>query len=253
MTKRDFGIEEMMKAGMHFGHQTHRRNPKMDPYIFGVRSGIHIMDLTKTGPMLNIALDFLESIKESGKQIIFVGTKRQASPLVEQYAVKCGMPYVNQRWLGGLLTNFGTISTRLKLLRELDVRYAKDDFKDMTKKEKVMLDRQYKALQTTLGGVKNMMEIPGAIFVTDATKDRIAIKEANKLGVPVVALADTNTHPEGIDYLIPANDDAKSSLEFVLNLVATSCSVASKVQEKQEEPEDGKTKAEKQATTPTAK
>jgi small subunit ribosomal protein S2 len=234
MTKRDFGIEEMMKAGMHFGHQTHRRNPKMDPYIFGVRSGVHIMDLTKTAPMLNTALDFLESVVEGGKQVILVGTKRQASPLIKQYAGQCNMPYVNQRWLGGLLTNFGTISTRLKFLRDLDERHAKDDFKGMTKKEKVMLDREYRVLQTTLGGVKNMADIPGAIFVVDAIKDRIAIKEANKLGVPVVALADTNTNPEGVDYIIPGNDDAKSSLDFVLSLVATSCSVASKAQTKVE-------------------
>ncbi|MDD5606127.1 MAG: 30S ribosomal protein S2 [Patescibacteria group bacterium] len=246
MTKKEISIEEMMKAGMHFGHQTFRREPKMDPYIFGVRSGVHIIDLTKTAPMLQRALDFLTDVVKGGGQVVLVGTKRQASSLVEKYAQTCGMPYVSERWLGGLLTNFDTMSRRLKYLRELDDKYAKDDFKGMTKKERVVLDRHYKVLNTTLGGVKYMENIPSAIFVIDANKDRIAIKEANKLGVPVVALADTNTNPEGIDYPIPANDDAKSAIEFVLKLVAESCGTkpapqADKIsgadEVKQEEPE----------------
>lgn len=236
MTRKDFSVEEMMKAGMHFGHQTHRREPKMDPYIFGVRSGVHIIDLTKTVPMLQTALDFLESVVKSGQQIIIVGTKRQASGLIEQYATACNMPYVNQRWLGGLLTNYDTIAKRLKYLRELDERYAKNDFKTMTKKEKVVLDRQYRVLQTTLGGVKHLESVPGAIFVIDALRDKIAVREANKLGVPVVAMADTNTNPVGIDYLIPSNDDAKSAIEFVLQRVAESCAVKAATPQAVEKP-----------------
>ncbi|OGB73808.1 30S ribosomal protein S2 [candidate division Kazan bacterium RIFCSPHIGHO2_01_FULL_44_14] len=225
MAQSKISVETMMEAGMHFGHQTHRRNPKMDPYIFDVRSGIHIIDLTKTEPLLKSAMEFLKETVKGGRQVIIVGTKRQASALVKAQAEACGMPYVSERWLGGLLTNFETIKKRLKYLNELEIKLAQPDLGEMTKKEKVMLDRQLKALLTSLGGVKHLQGLPGAVFVIDLIKDKIAVKEASKLGIPVVALVDTNANPDTVDYPIPSNDDAKKAIEYVLELVAEACTV----------------------------
>lgn len=210
---------------MHFGHQTQRRNPKMDPYIFDARNGVHIIDLTKTEPLLKSALAFLNETVKAGQQVIIVGTKRQASELVRQAAEKCGMPYVNERWLGGLLTNFDTIKKRLKYLGELEQTLNQPDQSRITKKEKVMLDRQFKALTTSLGGVRDLRGLPGAVFVVDPIKDKIAVREANKLDIPVVALVDTNANPDMVTHIIPSNDDAKSAIEYVLSLVAEACVV----------------------------
>src|SRR3989344_2409330 len=171
MTQTKVSVEAMMEAGMHFGHQTHRRHPKMDPYIFDARSGIHIIDLTKTELMLKRALEFLSETVKAGKQVVIVGTKRQAAAAVKAQAERCGMPYVNERWLGGLLTNFDTIKKRLKYLNELERKLSQPEMGGMTKKEKVMLDRQLKALLMSLGGVKDLTGLPGAVFVVDTIKD----------------------------------------------------------------------------------
>ena len=225
MAQTKVSVEAMMEAGMHFWHQTHPRNPQMDPHIFDARNGVHIIDLTKTEPLLEVALAFLQDTVKAGKQVILVGTKRQASPIIQTGAEQCGMPYVNERWLGGLLTNFDTIKKRLKYLNELEQKLSDKTAGRMTKKERVVLDRQYRTLMLSLGGVKNLRELPGAIFVVDIIKDKIAVREAKKLGIPVVALVDTNGDPTVIDYPIPSNDDAKKAIEYVLELVAEACSV----------------------------
>lgn len=233
MVKTSISVEEMMEAGMHFGHQTHRRNPKMDPYIFDVRSGVHIIDLAKTEGLLKKAIEFTGKVAGEGKQVILVGTKRQAAPLIKNYGEKCGMPYVDGRWLGGLLTNFKTIKKRLDYLKELDIRYTKKDFAGMTKKERVMLDKRYHALEASLGGLRNLGGLPGAIFVGDVMKDRIAVLEARKIGIPIVAVVDTNVDPGLVDYPIPANDDAKKSIEYVVKLIAEACAVKPKAEDQQ--------------------
>lgn len=235
MTKPKISIEEMMEAGMHFGHQTHRRNPKMDPYIFDARGGVHIIDLTKTEPLLKRAVEFIEQITSEGNQIILVGTKRQAAPLIKSYGEKCDMPYISERWLGGLLTNFKTIKKRLDYLRKLDEKYRQKDFAGMTKKEKVSLDKQYQSLIASLGGLRNLEGLPGAIFVVDIIKDRIAVLEARKLGIPVVAMVDTNVNPELANFPIPANDDAKKSIEYVVKLITDACKEVKKVAAKPKE------------------
>ena len=221
--KQKITVEAMMEAGMHFGHQTFRRNPKMDPYIFDARDGIHIIDLTKTLPMLEKALEFAQSVVGEGKQIIFVGTKKQAGEIVKEYATACGMPYVNERWMGGLLTNFDTLKKRLKYMREIDERYAKNNFGDMTKKERSELDKAYKALQVSLGGLRDLHTLPAAIFVTSTLQDSIAVKEARKLKLPVIAMVDTNSDPSLVNYPIPSNDDARKAITFVVSLLAEAC------------------------------
>ncbi len=241
--KQKISIEEMMEAGMHFGHQTFRRNPKMDPYIFDARSGIHIIDLTKSLPMLEKALDFVREITAEGKQVLFVGTKKQAGELIKKHASACGMPYVDERWMGGLLTNFETLKKRLKYLRELDEGYAKNDFGDMTKKERVELDRVYKSLNITMGGLREMKNIPAAVFVVSVLQDAIAVREAKKLKLPVVAMVDTNADPTLVSYPIPSNDDAKKAIDYVLGLMEEACftnKVATKeTKEKKEETSEG--------------
>lgn len=223
--KEKISVEAMMEAGMHFGHQTHRRNPKMDPYIFDARSGIHIIDLTKSLPMLERALEFVQDTISEGKQVLFVGTKKQAGEIIKKHASACGMPYVDERWMGGLLTNFDTLKKRLKYLRELDEKYAKNDFGDMTKKERVGLDRVYKALNITMGGLRDLTSLPAAVFVVSVLQDAIAVREAKKLKLPVIAMVDTNADPTLITYPIPSNDDAKKAIDYVVGLLAEACSV----------------------------
>lgn len=226
--KQKISIEAMMEAGMHFGHQTFRRNPKMDKYIFDARDGVHLIDLTKTEPMLMRALEFAQTVSAEGKQIIFVGTKKQAGPIVKEAAIKCGMPYVDERWMGGLLTNFDTLKKRLKYMKEIDERFAKNNFGDMTKKERSDLDKVYKTLQVSLGGLRDLQGLPAAIFVVSTLQDGIAVREAKKLKLPVVAIVDTNSDPTGIAYPIPANDDAKKSIAFVVGKMAEACEVSGK-------------------------
>jgi small subunit ribosomal protein S2 len=221
--KQKISIEGMMEAGMHFGHQTFRRNPKMDPYIYDARDGIHIIDLTKAQPLLEKALEFANGLAADGKQIIFVGTKKQAGPIVKEFAQACGMPYVDERWMGGLLTNFETLKKRLKYMKEIDERFTKNDFGDMTKKERSDLDKVYKTLQISLGGLRELKGLPAAIFVVSTLQDLIAVREAKKLRIPVIAMVDTNSDPSQIDYPIPSNDDAKKSIAYVLSLMADAC------------------------------
>jgi small subunit ribosomal protein S2 len=208
----------------------------MDPYIFDARDGIHIIDLTKTEPLLIKALEFAGSLAGEGKQIIFVGTKKQAGPLIKEFADKCGMPYVDQRWMGGLLTNFETLKKRLKYMREIDERFAKNNFGDMTKKERADLDKVYKALQVSLGGLREMKALPAAILVVSTLQDDIAVREANKLKIPVIAMVDTNSDPTKIAYPIPSNDDAKKSIAYVLELMADVCKTDGGAEVKSAEP-----------------
>ncbi len=229
MSKLDVTLEGMMEAGMHFGHQTHRRNPKMNKYIFDIKSGVHIIDLTKTEGLLKAALDFAGSMSKDGKQIIFVGSKRQASELIKRYATACDMPFVSERWLGGIMTNYETIKKRLKYLKELDERFATDNFVGITKKERVLLDQDLKKLDLVLGGLRNLKGLPGALFVVDIIKDHIAVQEAKKLGIPVIAIVDTNVNPDLVDFPIPANDDARKSIEYILERVANACKVGGTV------------------------
>lgn len=233
--KQKISIEGMMEAGMHFGHQTFRRNPKMNPYIFEARDGIHLIDLTKTQPMLERAMEFAHILSAEEKQIIFVGTKKQAGPIVKEYATMCGMPYVNERWMGGLLTNFETLKKRLKYLREIDERYAKNDFGSMTKKERADLDRTYKALQVSLGGLRELKGLPAAIFVVSTLQDDIAVREARKLKLPVIAIVDSNSDPTKVDYPIPSNDDAKKAIAYVVGAIAEACKVSRPTGAKQPE------------------
>lgn len=227
--KSKISIEGMMEAGMHFGHQTFRRNPKMDPYIFDSRDGIHIIDLTKTEPLLQRALEFIGQLAEEDKQVIFVGTKKQAGPIIKTLATQCGMPYVDERWMGGLLTNYDTLKKRLKYLRELDEKYAKNDFGDMNKKEIAGLNRVYRSLQVSLGGLRELHGLPAAVFVVSTLQDAIAVREARKLHIPVIAIVDTNSDPTQVDYPIPGNDDAKKAIAYVVGLMAEACKVSPKV------------------------
>jgi small subunit ribosomal protein S2 len=212
--KIDLGT--MLKAGVHFGHQNSRRNPKMEPYIHTTRKGINIIDLQKTQELLEEALGFIKSVKESGKKILFVGTKKQFYDVVKSAAKKCGMPYVVDRWLGGTFTNFKVIRGRTKYLKGGLEKMEKGEFKMYTKFEQAKIAEELRILEKKMGGIMDMEELPAAIIITDAKEDGLAVKEANKVGIPVVGIVDTNCDPSNIDYPIPANDDAISSMRLVL-------------------------------------
>ena len=207
-------MKELLEAGVHFGHQTKSWNPKMKDYIFGQRNGIYIIDLQKTIKIFKESLQFIEDLVAEGKDILLVGTKKQAQDIIKDYADKCEANYVNQRWLGGLLTNFGVIRGSVDRLIELDEMKEDGRWDLLTKKEQSRLDKVYKKLNKNLGGIKTMTELPGALFVIDSTKEEIAILEAKKLKIPVVAVVDTNGDPENIDYPIPGNDDAVRAIEL---------------------------------------
>ncbi|MDX1387825.1 MAG: 30S ribosomal protein S2 [Acidobacteriota bacterium] len=207
-------MKELLEAGVHFGHQTSRWNPKMKPFIFGARNGIYILDLQRTLRKLREALAFVTDLAANGGTVLFVGTKRQAQEVVSEEAARAQMFYVNQRWLGGTLTNFSTIRKSLSRLRELEEMFDTDGVKELTKKEASRLEKERARLEKTLAGIKNMDRRPQAVFVVDTNKDRIAVAEANKLGIPVVALVDTNSDPAQIDYPIPGNDDAIRAIKL---------------------------------------
>jgi small subunit ribosomal protein S2 len=207
-------MKELLEAGVHFGHQTSRWNPKMKPFIFGARNGIYILDLQHTLRKLREALAFLTNVAANGGKVLFVGTKRQAQGVVAEEAVRSQMYYVNQRWLGGTLTNFTTIRRSLSRLRELEEITQSDQIREMTKKEAARLEKESGRLEKTLSGIKTMEERPQALFVVDTNKDRIAVAEANKLGIPVIAIVDTNCDPESIDFPIPGNDDAIRAIKL---------------------------------------
>jgi small subunit ribosomal protein S2 len=213
-------MKELLEAGVHFGHQTKRWNPKMKDYIFGQRNGIYIIDLQKTIKIFKDALQFLGSVAESGQSVLMVGTKKQAQDIIRDYALKCESSYVNQRWLGGLLTNFSVIRGSVEKLIEMEEMKADGRWDLLSKKEQSKLEKVYRKLSKNLGGIKDLLELPGAVFVIDSTKEEIAILEALKLKIPVVAVVDTNGDPERIDYPIPGNDDAVRAIELFTSKIA---------------------------------
>ena len=216
-----FTMRQLLEAGVHFGHNTRRWNPKMSPYIFGVRNGIHIMDLQQTAPMLHRAMTLVRDTVASGGRVLFVGTKRQASEHIAEAAKRCGQYYVNHRWLGGMLTNWQTVSKSIRRLRELDDMFTGDTV-GLTKKELLRLTREQDKLNRALGGIKEMGGQPDVMVVIDTNKEGIAVAEANKLGIPVVAVIDSNSSPDGIDFPIPGNDDALRAINIYCELIAGS-------------------------------
>jgi small subunit ribosomal protein S2 len=216
-----FTMRQLLEAGVHFGHQTRRWNPKMAPYLYGSRGGIHIIDLQQTVPMLHHGLQAIRDIVASGGRVLFVGTKRQASQKVKEAASLCGQFYVNHRWLGGMLTNWKTVSQSIKRLRDVQDQLDQGAH-GFTKKELLTLERERDKLELSLGGIKEMGGLPDVLFVIDTNKEDIAIKEANKLNIPVVAIVDSNSHPDGVDYIIPGNDDAQRAIELYCTLVSAS-------------------------------
>ena len=216
-------MKELLEAGVHFGHQTRRWNPKMKPYIFGSRNGIHIIDLQKTVSLFATAYDFVARTVAEGYPVLFVGTKKQANDSVVEESERCGMFYVVNRWLGGTLTNFQTIRKSVNRLKELDAMKKDGSIHRYTKKEAMRLEKELLKLEKNLGGIKNMDELPGAVFVVDPKKEHIAVKETKKLGIPLVAIADTNCDPDDIDYIIPGNDDAIRAIRLICSKIANAC------------------------------
>jgi small subunit ribosomal protein S2 len=215
-------MKELLEAGVHFGHQTKRWNPKMKEYIFGERNGIYIIDLQKTLKMFKEASKFVQELAADGKIVLFVGTKRQAQDAIAEEATKCGGFYINQRWLGGLLTNWITVQKSVKRLKELDEMATDGRYELLPKKEVIKLERERKHLQANLAGIKNMSRLPDAVFVIDSNKEQIAVREARKLGIPVVAVVDTNCDPSEVDYVIPGNDDALRAIRLFTSKISES-------------------------------
>ncbi|KLV08499.1 30S ribosomal protein S2 [Photobacterium aquae] len=213
-------MRDMLKAGVHFGHQTRYWNPKMKPFIFGARNKVHIINLEKTVPMFNDALAEINKIAARKGKVLFVGTKRAASESIKEAAVNCDQFYVNNRWLGGMLTNWKTVRQSIKRLKDLEVQSTDGTFDKLTKKEALMRTREMEKLEKSLGGIKNMGGLPDALFVIDADHEHIAIKEANNLGIPVFAVVDTNSNPDGVDFVIPGNDDAIRAVQLYTGAVA---------------------------------
>ena len=220
MALPEFSMRQLLEAGIHFGHQTHRWNPKMAPYIFGARSNIHIIDLSQTVPLLHQALVQIRDVAAGGGRILFVGTKRQASDVIKESATRCAQYYVNHRWLGGMLTNWQTISNSIARLRELEGKLGDTDQTGLTKKELLKLTREKDKLDRALGGIKDMGKPPNLMVVIDTNKEAIAIKEARKLGIPIVAILDSNCNPEDADFPIPGNDDAVRAISLYCDLMA---------------------------------
>ena len=213
-------MKQLLEAGVHFGHQTRRWDPKMAEYIFQARNGIHIIDLQKTSKKLDEAYDFMKKQAEEGKTFLFVGTKKQAQECMKEAALKCGMYYVDQRWLGGMLTNFDTIRSRVQRLKDLEAMEQDGTFDVLPKKEVIGLKKEMEKLETNLGGIKDMDKLPGVIFLVDPKKERIAILEARRLNIPTVGIVDTNCNPEDLDYPIPGNDDAIRAVKLIADVMA---------------------------------
>ena len=213
-------MKQLLEAGVHFGHQTRRWNPKMAPYIFTERNGIYIIDLQKTVKKFDEAYMFVREIAAEGKDVLFVGTKKQAQDSIKEEATRCGMPYVNARWLGGMLTNFTTIKLRIKRLAQLHDMQEDGTFDMLPKKEVVKLQLQIEKLEKFLGGITEMKRMPGAMFVVDPRKEKNAVQEAKKLGIPIIAIVDTNCDPDEIDYVIPGNDDAIRAVKLIAGAIA---------------------------------
>ena len=213
-------MKSLLEAGVHFGHRTNRWNPKMSKYVFGARNGIYILDLQKTVQCFNNAFEFTRDMAKQGCNFLFVGTKKQAQDAIKAAAEQCGAYYINNRWLGGTLTNFNTIKGRVARLKELEEMFATDFIKRFTKKEASLLKKEYDKLEKNLGGIKDMKQVPDAIFVVDPKKERICIQEAHTLGIPLIGIADTNCDPEELDYVIPGNDDAIRAVKLIVSKIA---------------------------------
>ena len=246
-------MKELLEAGVHFGHRTHRWNPKMKRYIYGGRNGIYIIDLHQTLKLFEDARNFIQDIVSSDEVVLFVGTKKQAQEAVELSAKACGMYYVNQRWLGGMLTNYKTIQTRIARLRELEKMEEDGILEKLTKKEAAKLREQHHKLERFLGGIKDMPKLPGAVYIVDLKKERIALLEARKLGIPVVAIVDTNCDPDEVDYIVPGNDDAIRAIKLISGKIAEAIievkpppEIEEEVEEEAAEGEDEKLEAESQ-------
>jgi small subunit ribosomal protein S2 len=257
-------MKELLEAGVHFGHQVRRWNPKMKEYIFGERNGIYIIDLQKTQRMFRDAIGFVTNAiaEDKGKTVLFVGTKRQAQDAVREEAERSGQYYVNQRWLGGLLTNFQTVQKSIKRLKDLEAMQTDGRYEKLTKKERIKLDREREGLNKNLSGIKSMSRLPDVVFIIDVRKEEIAVAEANRLGIPIVAVVDTNCSPEGIDYVIPGNDDALRAVRLFASRIADSIiegqqiategGVAAQADEDQAAASDGSVQVEAQAASPAA-
>lgn len=244
-------MKELLEAGVHFGHQTRRWNPKMKPYIFGSRNGIHIIDLQKTVQLMDVAYEFIRDTVAEGKTVLFVGTKKQAQEAIYEEATRCGMFYVNHRWLGGTLTNFHTIRKSIEKLKRLERLEESPEFKGLTKKELIKLMKKREKLRRNLGGIRDMEELPGAIFIVDPKREEIAVREARKVGIPIVAIVDTNCDPDLIDYVIPGNDDAIRAVRLFSSKIADAVLEGKRLQEERLQrelegqlPEESKEEAE---------
>jgi len=216
-------MKQLLEAGVHFGHQTKRWNPKMKPYIFGARNGIYIVDLQKTVRYFRTAYQFIQDTVASGDRVLFVGTKKQAQDAIMEESLRAGQYFVNNRWLGGMLTNFSTIKASIDRLKKIEAMAADGTLEQYTKKEALQLEREREKLEKNLGGIKNMTKLPGAVFIIDPKKEAIAVQEANKLGIPVVAVVDTNCDPDNIDFIIPGNDDAIRAIRLFASHMAEAC------------------------------
>ena len=221
-------MRELFEAGAHFGHRTRFWNPKMEPYIYGKRGDIHIINLEKSVPMLNDALNFLGAVVSNGGRVMFVGTKRSASESVEKAASRCGMPYVNFRWLGGMMTNFKTIRQSIRRLEDIEKMAEDGTYEKLAKKEVIVIEREREKLERALKGIRHMRQLPDVLFVIDVGHEHIAIKEANKLGIPVVGIVDTNNHIDGVDYIVPGNDDSVRAIRLYVEAAADAIEVAKK-------------------------
>ena len=219
----DISIEQMLKAGVHFGHQTRFWNPKMDPFIFGNRNKVHIIDLEKTLEHLKPSVEFCKQLAAANNRILFVGTKRAASKVIKSEAERCDMPYVNYRWLGGMLTNYKTVRASIRRLEILKTQEEEGKFNDLTKKEVLGIKREMEKLERSIGGIKNMGGLPEALFIIDVNNEKIAVAEARKMGIPIIGLVDTNSDPDSVDYVIPGNDDAIRSISLIARIISNAC------------------------------
>ncbi|NBX93505.1 MAG: 30S ribosomal protein S2 [Proteobacteria bacterium] len=243
----EVSMRNMLEAGVHFGHQTHRWNPKMKPFIYGPRNGIYIIDLEKTVKHAKEACAFIKTTVADGGKVLFVATKNQAATITKEAATQCNMPYVSERWLGGTLTNFATIRRGCEKLDEMDRLRADGTYEAFKKKERVMFDRKQEKLEASLGGIRHMRHLPSALFIIDPMTEDIAVREANRLGIPVVALVDTNCDPDRVDYVIPGNDDALKSVTLFVNLIADSCAEGAAIYEQKARIAQGQTATEAKA------
>lgn len=219
----DISIEQMLKAGVHFGHQTRFWNPKMENYIFGDRNKVHIINLEKTLELLKPSIDFCTQLAASNNRILFVGTKRAASRVIKEEAERCNMPYVNYRWLGGMLTNYKTVRASIRRLEILKTQEEEGKFESLTKKEVLGIKREMDKLERSIGGIKNMGGLPEALFVVDVKNEKIAVSEARKMGIPIIGIVDTNSDPDCVDYIIPGNDDAIRSVSLLTRIISNAC------------------------------